>query len=47
MVPKTVRARIVNARQSGATYAAIAEALNLDNVPTAHGAARWRPSTVA
>src|SRR5439155_14765379 len=47
MVPEPVRARIIHARQSGATYAAIAEALNRDCVPTAHGAARWQPSTVA
>ena len=31
----------------GATYAAITDALNRDSLPTAHGAARWRPSTVA
>lgn len=47
MVPPHVRNRIAHARKSGATYAAIAEALNRDGVPTAHGAARWRPSTVA
>jgi DNA invertase Pin-like site-specific DNA recombinase len=46
-LPDEVRERIGEARSAGATYAAIADALNRDGIPTAHGAARWRPSTVA
>ncbi len=46
-LPRDVSERIAQTRRDGATYAAIAEALNRDGVPTAHGAARWRPSTVA
>jgi DNA invertase Pin-like site-specific DNA recombinase len=42
-----VRQRIVAARRSGATYATIARVLNSDGIPTAHGADRWQPSTVA
>lgn len=47
VVPDDVRYRIIDARRSGATYAAIAELLNRDRIPTAHGAARWRSSSVA
>jgi DNA invertase Pin-like site-specific DNA recombinase len=46
-LPDNVRERIVRARQSGSTYATIADALNRDGVPTGHGAERWQPSTVA
>jgi len=46
-LPSDVRERIARARRDGATYATIADTLNQDGVPTAHGAARWRPSTVA
>ena len=42
-----VRHRIACARRRGATYSTIAEALNRDGIPTAHGASRWRISTVA
>jgi len=46
-LPNDVGLRIANARRSGATYAAIAEALNRDGIPTAHSSQRWRTSTVA
>jgi hypothetical protein len=39
--------RIVAERADGATIRAIAAGLNEDRVPTAHGGARWWPSTVA
>jgi len=45
-LPSDVRQRIARARLDGATYAAIADALNRDGIPTGHGAALWRPSTV-
>ncbi len=35
-----------NLRAQGQTLAAIADALNLDGVPTAQGGARWHPSTI-
>lgn len=38
--------RIQRERSRGRTYAAIAEDLNTRSVPTAHGGARWRVSTV-
>jgi len=43
--PATDR-RICAARKRGDTVAAIAERLNADGVPTAHGGARWHPATV-
>lgn len=43
--PDLVR-RIRRERNGGKTYAAIAEGLNARSVPTAHGGARWRVSTV-
>ncbi len=33
-------------RRSGTSLAGIARALTSDGVPTAHGGARWYPSTV-
>lgn len=39
--------RIVTARSAGTTFKAIAVELNADEVPTAHGGAKWHPSTVA
>jgi DNA invertase Pin-like site-specific DNA recombinase len=39
-------ARIVAERTAGSTLAAIAERLTAEQVPTAHGGARWWPSTV-
>jgi len=41
-----VRERIAQERDQVATLRAIAEALNADQVPTAHGGQRWYPSTV-
>jgi DNA invertase Pin-like site-specific DNA recombinase len=41
-----LRLRIERMRRSGSTLAAIAEVLNTEAVPTAHGGARWYPSTV-
>jgi DNA invertase Pin-like site-specific DNA recombinase len=41
-----VRSRIRRRRKAGKTLAAIAEELNRDRVPTAHGGANWYPSTV-
>jgi DNA invertase Pin-like site-specific DNA recombinase len=41
-----LRRRIARMRRSGATFAAIAESLNAEAVPTAHGGVRWYPSTV-
>jgi DNA invertase Pin-like site-specific DNA recombinase len=46
VLSETVRRRIARARRRGLSYTAIAEALNRARVPTAHGGARWHPSTV-
>ena len=46
MVGKDVRLRIVEERDEGKTLRAIAEGLNDDGVPTAHGGAKWHASTV-
>ena len=43
--PKVAR-RIRNLRSRGHSLAKIAERLNADDVPTAHGGARWYSSTV-
>jgi DNA invertase Pin-like site-specific DNA recombinase len=45
-LPAKVRARIRRRRNAGRSLAAIAQELNRDRVPTAHGGARWYPSTV-
>jgi DNA invertase Pin-like site-specific DNA recombinase len=45
-LPAKVRSRIRRRRKAGKSLAAIAEELNRDGVPTAHGGARWYPSTV-
>jgi DNA invertase Pin-like site-specific DNA recombinase len=45
-LPAAVRARIRRRRKAGKTLAAIAEELNREGVPTAHGGAKWYPSTV-
>ncbi|WP_335986402.1 recombinase family protein [Glycomyces sp. MUSA5-2] len=39
-------ARILGLRRSGSTYRAIADALNHEGVPTAHGGKMWRSSTI-
>jgi DNA invertase Pin-like site-specific DNA recombinase len=41
----TVR-RIVRAHEAGSSYSAIARELNAEGVPTAHGGAKWYPTTV-
>lgn len=46
-LPDEVVGRIVAERADGATIRAITARLNEDRVPTAHGGARWWPSTVA
>jgi DNA invertase Pin-like site-specific DNA recombinase len=45
-LPAKVRSRIKRRRAAGKSLAAIAEELNRDEVPTAHGGARWYASTV-
>ncbi len=45
-LPQAVRDRIVSARQAGEGWSAIARTLNADGIPTAHGGAKWHPSTV-
>lgn len=42
----SLRQRIVALRESGETFARIAETLNSEGVPTAQGGARWYPATV-
>jgi DNA invertase Pin-like site-specific DNA recombinase len=44
--PEQVRKRIQRERARNRSLAAIATGLNADNVPTAHGGARWYSSTV-
>src|SRR2546429_5779774 len=44
-LPEQVRRRIRRERAKERSLAAIAAALNADKVPTAHGGARWHPST--
>lgn len=46
VLPSEVVARIVAERRSGAPWAAIADRLEGDGVPTAHGGARWHANTV-
>jgi len=45
-VPTDVVSRILSDRQTGRGLTAIAEQLNEEGVPTAHGGARWYASTV-
>lgn len=45
-LPDAVRDDIVASRAGGASYAAIAQALNGTGVPTAQGGRQWWPSTV-
>src|SRR5207248_315669 len=45
-LPKQVRRRIQRERAKQRSLGAIANALNTDKVPTAHGGARWHASTV-
>lgn len=41
-----LRSLVVAQRQAGATLQGIADELNRRAVPTAHGGAKWRPSTI-
>jgi DNA invertase Pin-like site-specific DNA recombinase len=45
-VPDLVRERIIEERKAGRSLRAIADGLNRDAVPTAHGGARWHASTI-
>lgn len=45
-LPESVGERIVAARKDGEGWSAIARQLNAEHVATAHGGARWHPSTV-
>jgi DNA invertase Pin-like site-specific DNA recombinase len=45
-VPANVQRRIGRERKAGKSYAKIADSLNGNAVPTAHGGARWYASTV-
>lgn len=46
VLDESVRGRIVDAREAGKTWQAIADELNTEGVPTAHGGATWWPATV-
>lgn len=45
-LPESVVQRIVAARKGGQGWSAIAWQLNAEQVATAHGGARWHPSTI-
>ena len=45
-LPPGVRRHIVTLRRGGAGWSVIAEQLNRDQVPTAHGGSQWYPATV-
>ena len=45
-VSEEVLARLRREREAGRSYRAIADRLNADRVPTAHGGERWWPATV-
>jgi DNA invertase Pin-like site-specific DNA recombinase len=46
VLPEEVTERIFAARGAGEGWSAIARDLNIEKVPTAHGGAKWHPSTV-
>lgn len=46
VLPRDVRERIIIARAAKVPYAAIADELNTEEIPTAQGGLRWYPSTV-
>ena len=46
VLPQRVVERIVASRNDGLGWSTIARQLNAENVPTAHGGARWHASTV-
>jgi len=45
-LPGDVRSRILAAHHAGSGWSAIARQLNEEEIPTAHGGAKWHPSTV-
>jgi DNA invertase Pin-like site-specific DNA recombinase len=45
VLPLEVVARVVGERVAGRPWAAIADGLNADQVPTAHGGVKWWPAT--
>lgn len=45
-IPPEIAKRIRDERSSGKSLRQIADDLNAQNVPTAHGGARWWPSTI-
>lgn len=45
-VPEDVLDRLRHDRESGRSFRAIADALNAEGIPTAHGGAEWWPATV-
>ena len=45
-IPEPVLRRLRQEREVGHSYRAIADALNAEGVPTAHGGAKWWPATV-
>jgi len=47
VLPERVRYRFHVMREAGWSLAAIAQKLNADCVPTAHGGKRWYPSTAS
>jgi DNA invertase Pin-like site-specific DNA recombinase len=46
VLDRKVVARITRERSRGKTFAQIADKLNKDAVPTAHGGSKWHPATV-
>ncbi len=46
VLPAEVVGRIKQARQDGQTFAAIADSLNSEGVPTAHGGRTWHRATI-
>jgi DNA invertase Pin-like site-specific DNA recombinase len=46
VLPAALGSRVRAERSAGLTFQAIADALNAEGVPTAHGGQRWYPSTV-
>jgi DNA invertase Pin-like site-specific DNA recombinase len=46
ILPDNVRNRILAERNEKRTLRTIADSLNEDGIPTAHGGRRWYPSTV-
>jgi DNA invertase Pin-like site-specific DNA recombinase len=45
-LPDKIRHRIADERADGQSFARIADGLNIEQVTTAHGGARWYPATV-